>query len=159
MKMKTAKLFYNTEKKRVQVESYDLSKDYYTFIKEAQEQNCRQVIITSDIMIRLAEFLLTKENATITGISFFAEDADLQQEMNQIISCLSRNSAYWGILKTKLDFLSKYDSIGIKEIRFRGKGAKGYLVLVLVNGIFSISESAYCILSTKLAKFVEGCLQ
>ena len=56
MKMKTGKLFYNISERTVQVESYDLSKDYYTFIKEAQEKNCRQVIITSDIMIQLAEF-------------------------------------------------------------------------------------------------------
>lgn len=88
MKMKTGKLFYNISERTVQVESYDLSKDYYTFIKEAQEKNCRQVIITSDIMIQLAEFLLTEGNSTITSISFFVEDADLQDEID-IISTLS----------------------------------------------------------------------
>lgn len=107
MKMKTGKLFYNISERTVQVESYDLSKDYYEFIKEAQGKNCRQVIITSDIMIQLAEFLLTEGNSTITSISFFVEDADLQDEIDQIVSCLSNNPAYWGVLKTRLDFLRK----------------------------------------------------
>src|SRR5699024_7457089 len=159
MKMKTGKLFYNISERTVQVESYDLSKDYYEFIKEAQGKNCRQVIITSDIMIQLSEFLLTEGNSTITSISFFVEDADLQDEIDQIVSCLSNNPAYWGVLKTRLDFLRKFDSIDIKEICFRGKGNLSYLASILVNGVFSVSESAYCILSTKLAKFVEGCLQ
>ena len=159
MKMKTGKLFYNISERTVQVERYDLSKDYYELIKEAQKKNCRQVIITSDIMIQLAEFLLTEENSTITSISFFVEDVDLQDEIDQIVCCLSNNPAYWGTLKTRLNFLRKYDSIDIKEIRFRGKGELSYLASILVNGVFSISESAYCGLSTKLAKFVEGCLQ
>lgn len=44
MKMKTGKLFYNISERTVQVESYDLSKDYYAFIKEAQEKTVGKLL-------------------------------------------------------------------------------------------------------------------
>lgn len=158
MKMKTGKLFFDVLKESVKVIDYDLSQEYYSLIKRAQENNCRQVIITSDIMIRLAEYLLTSEKATITNISFFVDDEELQQEIDKILKSLQNNSAYWGILKTKLDFLSKHDSIDIKEMSFCNI-SQSYLARIVVNGIISISEPKYKDLASKIATFVEECLQ
>lgn len=158
MKMKTGKLFFDVLKESVKVIDYDLSQEYYSLIKSAQENNCRQVIITSDIMIGLAEYLLTMEKATITNISFFVDDEELQQEIDRILKSLQNNPAYWGTLKTKLDFLSKHDSIDIKEMSFHNI-SQSYFARIVVNGIISISEPKYKKLSSKIATFVEECLQ
>ena len=100
MKMKTGKLFYGIEKKQVSVVEYDSSSgDYYALILEAQKKGCRQVILTSDIMIKIAEAFLTTESATITDIAFFVEDDNLQKEIAKLIELMRQNSAYWGALK------------------------------------------------------------
>ena len=83
--MKTGKLFFDISNDAVKVIDYDLSQEYYSLIKKAQENNFRQVIITSDIMIGLAEYLLTSQNSTITSISFFVDDEELQQEIDRTI--------------------------------------------------------------------------
>ena len=158
MKMKTGKLFFDISNDAVKVIDYDLSQEYYSLIKKAQENNFRQVIITSDIMIGLAEYLLTSQNSTITSISFFVDDEELQQEIDRTIKSLQNNLAYWGALKTKLDFLSKYDSIDIKEMDFNNREQR-YLAKIFVNGIICISESNYSNLASKIATFVERSLQ
>ena len=95
--------------------------DYYALILEAQKKGCRQVILTSDIMIKIAEAFLTTESATITDIAFFVEDDNLQKEIAKLIELMRQNSAYWGALKDKLKFLSEDDSIDIKKISLQGK--------------------------------------
>ena len=112
MKMKTGKLFYGIEKKQVSVVEYDSSSgDYYALILEAQKKGCRQVILTSDIMIKIAEAFLTTESATITDIAFFVEDDNLQKEIAKLIELMHQNSAYWGALKDKLKFLPLMDGV------------------------------------------------
>lgn len=160
MKMKTGKLFYGIEKKQVSVVEYDSSSgDYYALILEAQKKGCRQVILTSDIMIKIAEAFLTTESATITDIAFFVEDDNLQKEIAKLIELMRQNSAYWGALKDKLKFLSEDDSIDIKKISLQGKNDGGFLISLFVNGVISISESAYSSLSEKLSEFLKGCLR
>ena len=160
MKMKTGKLFYGIEKKQVSVVEYDSSSgDYYALILEAQKKGCRQVILTSDIMIKIAEAFLTTESATITDIAFFVEDDNLQKEIAKLIELMRQNSAYWGALKDKLKFLSEDDSIDIKKISLQGKNDGGFLISLFVNGVISISESAYSPLSEKLSEFLKGCLR
>lgn len=160
MKMKTGKLFYGIEKKQVSVVEYDSSSgDYYALILEAQKKGCRQVILTSDIMIKIAEAFLTTESATITDIAFFVEDDNLQKEIAKLIELMHQNSAYWGALKDKLKFLSEDDSIDIKKISLQGKNDGGFLISLFVNGVISISESAYSSLSEKLSEFLKGCLR
>lgn len=160
MKMKTGKLFYGIEKKQVSVVEYDSSSgDYYALILEAQKKGCRQVILTSDIMIKIAEAFLTTESATITDIAFFVEDDNLQKEIAKLIELMRQNSAYWGALKDKLKFLSEDDSIDIKKISLQGKNDGGFLISLFVNGVISISESAYSSLSKKLSEFLKGCLR
>lgn len=158
--MKTGKLFYGIEKKQVSVVEYDSSSgDYYALILEAQKKGCRQVILTSDIMIKIAEAFLTTESATITDIAFFVEDDNLQKEIAKLIELMHQNSAYWGALKDKLKFLSEDDSIDIKKISLQGKNDGGFLISLFVNGVISISESAYSSLSEKLSEFLKGCLR
>lgn len=160
VKMKTGKLFYGIEKKQVSVVEYDSSSgDYYALILEAQKKGCRQVILTSDIMIKIAEAFLTTESATITDIAFFVEDDNLQKEIAKLIELMHQNSAYWGALKDKLKFLSEDDSIDIKKISLQGKNDGGFLISLFVNGVISISESAYSSLSEKLSEFLKGCLR
>lgn len=158
--MKTGKLFYGIEKKQVSVVEYDSSSgDYYALILEAQKKGCRQVILTSDIMIKIAEAFLTTESATITDIAFFVEDDNLQKEIAKLIELMRQNSAYWSALKDKLKFLSEDDSIDIKKISLQGKNDGGFLISLFVNGVISISESAYSSLSEKLSEFLKGCLR
>ena len=158
MEMRKGKLFQNVETREIKVFPYDGVENYYTFIKETQDKGFRQSIITSDIMISLSEFLLLYNKCAITFIDFFIEDEDLQSEIKPILEKMSKDRAYWAILKEKLEFLQKKESIEIKKVEFKEMTPQGAMISVFVNGILSISDIGYDSFAEKVSKHVEGCL-
>lgn len=64
------------------------------------------------------------------------------------------NGAYWEILKEKLSFLSRYDSIDIKKVTIAGRDGMGFLLSLQVNGIIIVSENAYESVSDEISKIV-----
>ncbi|GFI24047.1 hypothetical protein IMSAGC011_02837 [Lachnospiraceae bacterium] len=105
-------------------------------------------------MISLIENFLLKHNAFVMGIEFLAEDITLNQEIKVLLDKMKNNGAYWEILKEKLSFLSRYDSIDIKKVDIACKDGKGFLLSLQVNGIFIVSENAYDSVSTEIRKIV-----
>lgn len=154
LKFKRGKFFQNTQSREIQAVPYDSNCDYYDFIREEQKAGFRQTIITSDIMIKLSEYFLTNHNTTITSIDFLVDDEELQGEISNILTSLANNGVYWTILKDKLQFLRKYDSIDIKRINFTIKEGDGILLSLYVNGVFSISENGYDEISKQIAKLM-----
>lgn len=156
MKVLHGKLFQNIETEKIDSILYNSSQDYYALIRAAQKQGLRQSIITSDIMIAIAEHYLIHHEFIITGVEFLIDDDELQSEISPILNSLKSNSAYWVLLKEKLEFLSKNDSVDIKKIDFRSTTG---LFSVQVNGIFSAPEATYTSFAQELSSVVEGCIR
>ena len=152
MKFIHGKLFQNIETGKVSAVTYDTSQDYYQLIREEQKRNFRQSIVTSDIMISIAEHFLISEKSFITAIDFLVDDDELKEEIDSLLKAMKKNPAYWAILKKRLEFLSKDDSVDIKKIEMQS--ANG-LCSVCVNGVFSSTKEYYDNFSKVLSDIVE----
>lgn len=108
------KVFQNILTRDVEYFLYDPQQNYYDVVQKASKRGYQQSIFTSSVMIALIEEFLLKCNAIVSEIEFLVEDEELNQEIKEILEKMKDNGAYWEILKEKLSFLSKYDSIDIK---------------------------------------------
>ena len=105
-------------------------------------------------MIALIEEFLLKFNAIVSEIEFLVEDEELNQEIKEILEKMKDNGAYWEILKEKLSFLSKYDSIDIKKVSIKSRQGMGFLLSMQVNGIFDVTENVYDLVATEICNVV-----
>ena len=141
------KVFQNIQTRDIECFLYDPQQNYYYVVQNASKNGYQQSIFTSSVMIALIEEFLLKYNSIVTEIEFLVEDEELNQEMKD-------NGAYWEILKDKLSFLSKYDSIDIKKVSIKSKQGNGFLLSLQVNGIFDVTENAYDLVATEICNVV-----
>lgn len=157
MKSRLGKIFRDSKGGKLIAVEYQPTDGYYSLVKREQQNGHNQVIITSNIMLRISELLLTKYAFDITGIEFMVEGEDFEDEIRSLILALKGNKAYWASLKEKLQFLQKEDSIEIKKISFKSSQS-GELLDVFVNGIFASSEATYNKASQMLICCIARCL-
>ncbi len=139
------KLFRSIQSGNIISLQYDTQKtEYYAFIKEATSAGLKQVIITSDIMISLLDYFIHMHKGIISGIEFFEEDSELSDDISSYLKSMKEDRAFWSILKEKLVFLSKEDSIDIKKIELSFLLSGTFVwTSIYVNGIFSTSDKNY----------------
>lgn len=154
MRSEYGKIFQNIQTREIECFSYDPQQNYYDIVQDASKRGYQQSIFTSSVMISLIEHFLLKHNALVTGIDFLVEDTALNQEINRLLDNMKGNGAYWEILKEKLSFLSRYDSIDIKKVTIAGRDGMGFLLSLQVNGIIIVSENAYESVSDEISKIV-----
>ena len=148
------KVFQNIQTRDIECFLYDPQQNYYYVVQNASKNVYQQSIFTSSVMIALIEEFLLKYNSIVTEIEFLVEDEELNQEIKKIIGQMKDNGAYWEILKDKLSFLSKYDSIDIKKVSIKSKQGNGFLLSLQVNGIFDVTENAYDLVATEICNVV-----
>lgn len=148
------KVFQNIQTRDIECFLYDPSTKLLLCSSDASKNGYQQSIFTSSVMIALIEEFLLKYNSIVTEIEFLVEDEELNQEIKKIIGQMKDNGAYWEILKDKLSFLSKYDSIDIKKVSIKSKQGNGFLLSLQVNGIFDVTENAYDLVATEICNVV-----
>lgn len=148
------KVFQNILTRDVEYFLYDPQQNYYDVVQKASKRGYQQSIFTSSVMIALIEEFLLKFNAIVSEIEFLVEDEELNQEIKEILEKMKDNGAYWEILKEKLSFLSKYDSIDIKKVSIKSKQGMGFLLSMQVNGIFDVTENVYDLVATEICNVV-----
>lgn len=148
------KVFQNIQTRDIECFLYNPQQNYYYVVQNASKSGYQQSIFTSSVMIALIEEFLLKYNSIVTEIEFLVEDEELNQEIKKIIGQMKDNGAYWEILKDKLSFLSKYDSIDIKKVSIKSKQGNGFLLSLQVNGIFDVTENAYDLVATEICNVV-----
>lgn len=165
MKLKEGKIFRNSKnKENIEIfpKEYDKSKnDYYGFIKKYNEIGLKQVIITSEIMIKLIEIYTVSRKFNINKIDFIVEDSVLDDEINMYLHKIREDRANLVYLLDHLKFLSHDDSIDIKSITLQGKTIntdKISRLIIRVNGLFSISDYSYKNESDYLSDEISGIL-
>lgn len=157
LKTKIGKIFRDKISGKLITVEYQPADGYYSLVQREQQIGHSQVIITSNIMLRISEMLLTKYAFDIAGIEFMVEGEDFEDEIHTLILALKDNKAYWASLKEKLQFLQKEDSVEIKKISFKSSQS-GELLDVFVNGIFISSEVTYDKTSQMLICCIARCL-
>lgn len=143
MRNKYGKIFQNVQSRELECFPYDPQQDYYAMVQEHIRNGYHQTIFTSSVMLSLAEHFLLTHTAVITGIEFVSEDTELEDEIRSILAQMTNNGAYWEVLKKRLEFLSRYDSIDIKKVKIRCNQEAGFLATLQLNGIVIVSQNVY----------------
>ena len=108
MKTKLGKIFRDKMSGKLIAVEYQPGDGYYSLVQREQQIGHNQVIITSNIMLRISEILLTQYAFDIASIEFMVEGEDFEDEIRALILALKDNKAYWASLKEKLQFLQKW---------------------------------------------------
>lgn len=154
MQNKYGKLFQDIKTREIVCEPYSLQQDYYAMIQKAVNACKQQCIFTSSVMISIIQELLLNHKASVTEIEFLEDDDELNHEIACLLKKMKDNAAYWEVLKERLDFLSRYDSIDIKRVSLRCLEGAGFIVSIQVNGILVVSENTFDAVSSEIAKIV-----
>ena len=154
MKNKTGKFFQDIQSRKIKVFEYSGASSYYAFVQEKQQKGLVQSVITTNIMISIMEKYVL-DNAQIIFIEFMVEDSDLQEEINLLLDNLKKNAAQWVILKQRLLFLRSDKSIDIKRIAIKSIDYS-YIFSIMVNGMITITETAYEQVTTDVCHLLEG---
>lgn len=154
MRKLSGKAFQNIETREIQCFLYDPQQNYYDMVQDAAQRGYQQNIFTSSVMISLIEHFLLNHHAFVAKVEFLVEDLELTQEINLLLEKLKGNGAYWEVLKEKLSFLSRCDSIDIKKVDITARDSMGFLLTLQVNGIFTVSEDAYDSVSDEIGRIV-----
>ena len=153
---KHGKLFKNSSSGKVECAEYNVNQNYYAFIQDKQNEGYNQCIVTSDIMIEIMQYFLLNDCVEISSIIFMVDDEELDSEIQSILVSMKQNTGYWEILKCKLSFLSQNDSIEIKKVNFRMLNNAGALSSIQVNGLVTVPENEYNVISGKISNIMEG---
>ena len=132
------KLFRKNEDGSIQSFPYDPSKNYYDFVQGIIAKGYTQCILTTDIMLKVADHFLLDENGNVTGIQMYEDDDELSEQLDGLINQLRTNKAYWSVLNEKLNFLSD-DAIDVEKIELCGNKQGSYKLVFYVNGIVEMS--------------------
>lgn len=100
MTFKKAKLFRfkKDQNERITCISYDDNEEYYSFLREYRSKGYRQVIITTEIMIKIIETSVLNDNLFVYKIELAEEDEELEKEIDQLLTKTQHNSSYFALL-------------------------------------------------------------
>lgn len=153
MKRITGKFFQDIQSRKIKTFEYSSSNNYYAFVQEKQQMGFVQSIVTTDIMISIMEKYVM-DNAQIISIEFMVDDSELENEINMLLDGIKKNAAQWIVLKQRLMFLSSDNSIDVKKIELKSI-EHSYIVSIMVNGLITVTDTAYNEVTEELSHLLE----
>ena len=160
MTFKKAKLFRfkKDQNERITCISYDDNKEYYSFLREYRSKGYRQVIITTEIMIKIIETSVFNDNLYVYKIELAEEDEELEKEIDQLLTKTRHNSSYFALLLEKIRFLSERSSIDLFRVYVKNQYQENTSCLnffLQSNGIIVIYSEHFENQSKKICEIVE----
>lgn len=131
--------------------------EYYCLLKKYREEGFRQIIITSEIMIKLIEYFVLNKKYKNYEIELMEPDKDLSNEINSIIKKVDEEQIYFSELIKILNFISEKSSIEIKKICFKGRDADGKAIRFYIqsNGITGVNEEKLSFISDEILNLIQ----
>ena len=105
---------------------------YIELIRDMRKQKFRQVIINSEIMIKIMERVLNHKGIVQEISLEEGTDTELIEEINNYIKKIKRNASFFSKLKESLSWAEEYDSIDIMALTVYYSGVQ---VEIKSNGI------------------------
>lgn len=117
--------------------SFNDDDEYYSFLKKKYDEGFRQIIISSEAMIKLIKYFVIKQDLKISEIQFNEEDPSLSEEVDALLEEIKYRPILFTILLEKLTFLSEDCSIDINRIYMTKKCNTSFFIQS--NGIIGFS--------------------
>lgn len=156
---KKAKFFWKmTENgKRAIALPLDEDVEYYCLLKKYRGEGFKQIIITSEIMIKLIEYFVLNKKYKNYKIELMESDKDLNKEINSIIEKVNEEEVYFSELIKLLNFISEKSSIEISRIYFKGRDLNGKAINFFIqsNGITGINEEQFSFISDEILNLIQ----
>ncbi|ALS38456.1 hypothetical protein ABID30_002239 [Enterococcus rotai] len=129
-----------------QLISYDAKKiSYSQLIKKLKQENSRQVLFNSEVMIELIkETAINNKEYIVAALKIGSEDdLEVQENINKII--LSMRTDYSNVVRLieELSWCYDNESIDISEIKIVGRGGNYDNAKILSNGIYFGDEEIF----------------
>lgn len=143
MKIIKFKLFNVPEKVfKVIAVPYDENYGYRAFQKKQHEKGHRQIIINTELMIRLIDIFVNSYRLKIVNLKMMEADAELENEIKHLIDSNNANSA--NLLIKYLSVLAECSSIDIEYLGLGGRISNKVAVSFFIqsNGILGVNEEA-----------------
>ncbi|MGJ0905850.1 hypothetical protein [Enterococcus faecium] len=123
---------------------YSPNQVYSELVLQEKQKGFRQVIINSEIMIKILSKVLTKEDFVVRAIKCNRTvDKDYQEEINEICKSITSDRSELGNLIAKLAWASERNSIDVEMIDMAYKSSDNfYSIKVICNGVLSGSDPA-----------------
>lgn len=147
--MEQAKIFrsYDGMNYRFLLIPYTATDNYSSFIKANREQGLRQVIINSEIMIKILVSVVKDENSVIQQVKLNNyNDEDIQNEIDNIARGVKTNRTNIGELVRVLSWASEDNSIDIETVTIaymNNEINKFESIDIFCNGILSGHNTLY----------------
>ena len=162
MKLEKGKLFRNSTAtfKRVCSRKWEESTtEYYSFIKSCKNEGYRQIIISSEIFIKLIEYFVVRLGFSIVKIEFMEEDNEFLENIDILISNMEKDRAFYSKLQDQLKSISEKSSVEIKRVTFkRRNNLLAERCFMQSNGVIGINQESYDAISEQICTCVEECI-
>lgn len=141
MKFKQSKLFID-DKKEIATVSIKQSDNYYSNLRKYVNKGYKQIIVPSDVMIKVLKIYFKEKVARILSIELLEEDSDYSIQLDKIINSIEANRDYFVDLIEELNYLAEKSTIEIKSVRFKYRiESRPVDITISVNGILTYNES------------------
>lgn len=149
MKYKKFKLFLNQDS-AVKCQYYDEIIGYYNFLKQNYLQGCRQIIITSDMMIRLIMYFVFERDYQVFDINLKDDDNE------ELLDLIGDDPKKLVEFLVKLNNISEKSAIEIQKSYFKGR-TNGAAVNFFIqsNGILGVNEHSSDTITREISEVVE----
>lgn len=146
MKNQYAKLFLEVVSENITYVPYSPGgEEYYRIVKQERSKGCRQIIVTSDMMISILEKYFYERHFEVVSIEFMEQDDYVNEDIDKILENLKEDRAYLGVLIKKINFLAEESAIDIRRIEMKGRNKlnKAIQIGLQVNGVYSITDQLF----------------
>lgn len=147
-----------SDRKTIRFLLYDPSQeqDYYSFVRNKRELSYNQVIITSNMMMDVLDYYFLERHASISNIELMESDDHLEQEIQNVLSKIDGDRAYYSKLIMLLNFIKEESSIDLKKISIKNRNKDDqFRLYIQVNGLIGVDEAVYNRESDKIAYILE----
>lgn len=152
------KIFQKSKDDEVTVKLFEYDKkginNYLNLIKEKNQEDYRQVILNSFLMINIIKYLVEEKGLTVEKITFIDDDDDeYYEEIETILK--TQKEYYLERVIQELNILKSKDSIEINEVCF-GKYNSDMEIRIKVNGIVLVNNEDSETVRALFEKFLTG---
>ena len=162
MKLEKGKLFRSSTAtlKRVCSRKWEESTtEYYSFIKSCKNEGYRQIIISSEIFIKLIEYFVIQLGFSIVKIEFMEDDDEFSKNISILILNMEKDRAFYSDLQDQLRSISEKSSVEIKRVTFKRRNISlAERCFIQSNGVIGVNQESFDTISEQICTCVEECI-